>query len=1045
MISFSKYMILLAGILSISLLVPAGHVMAQTCIDSDGDGYGVNGDPSCTGTGVDCDDNDNTVYPGAPKLCDAKDNNCDGKKDFSTDEDKDNDGVPWCAYDCDDNDDARAPNITEAPLNSPVCGDNIDNDCDNRIDALDPGCQVACFDADKDGYGVNGDSSCPVPGVVDCNDTDPTINPGGNDANCNGKDEDCINGPDSGYVSDAACGTGECKTSNTPSSCVNGVETLCQPGVPDLEGPLGDPTCSGGKDEDCDNLVDTNDPGCLTGCIDQDGDGYGVFGDTDCGFPGEIDCDDSKANVRPGGNDNNCNGIDEDCAGGPDSGYVPDTACGTGLCNTGNTPSSCTGGVETLCQPGLPQTEGPWQTQTCSDGVDNDCDGFTDTGDIVGCSSPDVDDDGDTFTETQGDCDDSDPNVYPGAPKICDGKDNNCDGKRDFTTDEDKDKDGFPRCANDCNDNNPLVNPAANEGPYDDFTCSDGLDNDCDGKIDLTDSQCTPPSCETKTNPKNGPHVGTLMAPGPDGIPNTADDIVSPDNSTLLCGKCHGVNLSDPVRSQCERCHSETGSFKQQYPMNWPFGFGSASNVQMHSSEVVGTQYGNWTMGQKGCAVCHNPHLQEQNAVYGTSYGKLIKEYICLDNPVTGLNIEEIIEFTAASGLGSFADGPPYTENICNMCHTQTNHHQRDGTAPGGQDHNNGSTCTDCHPHIDGFAPTGGVPPFPHDSQPFIDNCDYCHVTATDFSSPIPDAKCNQCHVADGVLKTQFPQDFATAPDVLTHSGKPCVECHNPMFDQGNLMFIRQTIASSVLGGVIEFTAYSGPGSFADGPPYENNICDTCHSQTNHHQADGEAPGGQSHNDGTDCSGCHPHIDGFLPTGGEAEPPHNTAFFNSNCQFCHVETAQGLDFQAIIPDEFCQRCHGERDSHTSNTDKNEFASGNYTYDIMCVDCHNPMFPVGNNNRKLLKSDNVFSVIPGSNIMNTTRSGPGSLADGPPHNENICETCHSLTSHNSYDGSSDFGVEGGVHADGEDRTGQYCMLCHDHNRSFMVPGPSAEEN
>ncbi len=45
-------------------------------VDHDGDGYR----PSVTHE-VDCDDNDDTVYPGAPEIEDAKDNDCDGEID----------------------------------------------------------------------------------------------------------------------------------------------------------------------------------------------------------------------------------------------------------------------------------------------------------------------------------------------------------------------------------------------------------------------------------------------------------------------------------------------------------------------------------------------------------------------------------------------------------------------------------------------------------------------------------------------------------------------------------------------------------------------------------------------------------------------------------------------------------------------------------------------------------------------------------------------------------------------------------------------------
>lgn len=42
------------------------------CLDSDGDGFCSN---------VDCLDNDPSSYPGAPELCDGKDNNCNGPID----------------------------------------------------------------------------------------------------------------------------------------------------------------------------------------------------------------------------------------------------------------------------------------------------------------------------------------------------------------------------------------------------------------------------------------------------------------------------------------------------------------------------------------------------------------------------------------------------------------------------------------------------------------------------------------------------------------------------------------------------------------------------------------------------------------------------------------------------------------------------------------------------------------------------------------------------------------------------------------------------
>ncbi|MEA3469683.1 MAG: hypothetical protein U9R57_15880 [Thermodesulfobacteriota bacterium] len=81
------------------------------------------------------------------------------------------------------------------------------------------------------------------------------------DDNCDGVDDDCNGMADDGYEPDAGCGVGLCLTDNTPSSCIDGVETACNPGSPVPEGT--DPVCTDALDNDCDGLVDAADPGCL--------------------------------------------------------------------------------------------------------------------------------------------------------------------------------------------------------------------------------------------------------------------------------------------------------------------------------------------------------------------------------------------------------------------------------------------------------------------------------------------------------------------------------------------------------------------------------------------------------------------------------------------------------------------------------------------------------------------------------------------------------------------------------------------------------------
>lgn len=319
---------------------------------------------------------------------------------------------------------------------------------------------------------------------------------------CNDKDDNCNGQIDEDFPTkgdDCEVGEGECKAKGKLVCKSNGFGVECDVSA----GATKTEECNG-KDDDCDGKID-NKPGqtdpieqsCYTGEVATRNVGLCKSGTQICVKGAWESC---KNQVLP--QKELCDNLDNDCDGSIDEDFPNLTqpcTIGKGICvSSGKFVCSADKKTEECDALKIPP-----QTEIC-DGKDNDCNGQIDDGDpgggqpcLVNGQQADCRNGKTACVQGKVEC----KQTYFGQPEVCNGKDDNCDGQIDEglpTVDfyPDTDNDGYgdkfgavvKRCAaqappgyvnnkGDCNDRDPNIKPGVPD-------ICDGIDNDCDGKVD---------------------------------------------------------------------------------------------------------------------------------------------------------------------------------------------------------------------------------------------------------------------------------------------------------------------------------------------------------------------------------------------------------------------------------------------------------------------------------------------------------------------------------------------------------------------------------